>query len=161
MLTSWENHSQIKTKLKNMGLSHFQSKDTSPAPLHGGCFAGSIVSQEGDHLVLMQVQTQFVEGKFAASLVDFSQLVYAHHQWEMTGLLLDAPHLLCSSRRREPYVNTYVVRRSILMIYISSESACNCNHSLPISPRGWQLWVIIWMTDYPHWWRVTLVSARP
>lgn len=63
--------------------------------------AGTIVSQEGDHLVLMQVQAQFVQRQFAASLVHFGQFVYAHNQWKVAGLLLYAPHLLCHTQGRK------------------------------------------------------------
>lgn len=56
------------------------------------------MSQEGNHLVLMEVQAQLVKSQLAASLVDFGQLVDAHDQWKVAGLLLDAPHLLCRSQ---------------------------------------------------------------
>ena len=67
---------------------------------HGGGLAGSVVSQEGHHLVLVEVEAQLVEGQLIAHLVDLGQLVYTNHQRQVAGLLFNTTHLLW--REREP-----------------------------------------------------------
>lgn len=61
---------------------------------HGCGLASTIVSQKGNHLVLMQVKAQFVEGQFAACFVNFGKFVNADDQRQVARLLLDASHLL-------------------------------------------------------------------
>lgn len=76
------------------------------SPSHGCGFASAVVSQKGDHLVFMQVEAQFVQGQFATSLVHLGQFVDTHHQRQVAGLLLDAPHLLWRDKELLFYTHT-------------------------------------------------------
>lgn len=64
--------------------------------LHGGGLSSAVVSQEGDHLVFMEVQAEFVEGQFAAVFVDFGQFVDANDQRQVARLFFYPTHFLCS-----------------------------------------------------------------
>lgn len=61
---------------------------------HGCGLASAVVSQEGDDLVLMQVEAQLVEGQLTAGLVHLGQFVDTNHQRQVARLLLNAAHLL-------------------------------------------------------------------
>lgn len=67
------------TLILNAAIYHQTLKQKHESCSHGCGLASTIVSQERDHLVFMEVQAQFVESEFAAKFVHFGQFVYAHH----------------------------------------------------------------------------------
>ena len=57
--------------------------------LHGGGFAGSVVTKKRGDLPLVELQVEMVDGKFPSLLVDLYQISDVHTQIHVSGFWLD------------------------------------------------------------------------
>lgn len=59
-------------------------------PLHGGCFASTVVPQEGGDLPFIELEIEVVDCQLGTLLVDFYQVADGHTKYEVRGVGFDA-----------------------------------------------------------------------